>query len=152
EPARGQGEKAKTKTAAKANASSSAKTKTASAKSASGESAKVDPKLPTYNAVEGVSGTIKCVGSDSMVNLVTFWSEGFKKFYPNVQTEVEGKGSGTAPPALIAGTATFGSMSREMKPKEVEAFISQFGYEPTNLRTSIDMLGVYVHRDNPIKG
>ena len=50
-----------------------------------------------------------------MIQLVTLWTEDFKKFYPNVQTEVEGKGSSSAPPALIAGTATFGNMSREMK-------------------------------------
>ena len=33
------------------------------------------------------------------------------KMYPNVKVQVEGKGSSTAPPALIAGTAQFGPMS-----------------------------------------
>lgn len=76
---------------------------------------KVDPKLPEYRPTTGVSGTIKSVGSDTMNNLMTLWAEGFKKTYPNIQVEIEGKGSSTAPPALIGGTAQFGPMSREMK-------------------------------------
>ncbi|MCX5661549.1 MAG: PstS family phosphate ABC transporter substrate-binding protein [Planctomycetota bacterium] len=113
---------------------------------------KVDAKLPEYKAVEGVSGNIKSIGSDTMNNLMTLWAEGFKKAYPSVQVEIEGKGSATAPPALIEGTATFGPMSREMKAKEIDDFEKKFGYKPTGLGTSIDMLAIYVHKDNPIKG
>ncbi|HEV3004520.1 MAG TPA: substrate-binding domain-containing protein, partial [Pirellulales bacterium] len=113
---------------------------------------KADPNLPEYTPVAGVSGTIKCVGSDSMVNLVTYWCDGFRRHYANVQKEVEGKGSATAPAALTAGACTFGPMSRPMKSKEIDEFESKFGYKPTPLKTSIDMLAVYVHKDNPIKG
>jgi phosphate transport system substrate-binding protein len=112
----------------------------------------VDAKLPDYKAGGGVSGSIKSVGSDTMNNEMTLWAEGFLKFYPNVQAEIEGKGSTTAPPALIAGTANFGPMSRPMKPKEIDDFKKQYGYAPTALPSSIDMLAVYVHKDNPIKG
>ncbi len=113
---------------------------------------KVDEALPSYTPVQGVSGNIKSVGSDTMNNLMTLWGEEFIKFYPNVRIEIEGKGSSTAPPALIAGTATFGPMSRPMKAEEIDAFEKKFGYKPTPLSTSIDMLAVYVHKDNPIKG
>ena len=108
--------------------------------------------LPGYEAVEGVSGTIKSVGSDTMLNLMTYWCEGFGKFYPSVQPEVEGKGSNTAIPALTAGTAIFGLMSRPAKAKEIDEFEAKYGYKPTALKTSIDMLAVYVHKDNPIQG
>ena len=111
---------------------------------------KVDAGLPKYVQTQGVSGTIKSVGSDTMNNLMTLWGEGFKKMYPNVKVEVEGKGSSTAPPALIAGTADFGPMSRDMKEKEIDEFESRFGYKPSELPTSLDMLAVFVHRDNPI--
>ena len=60
----------------------------------------VDSAIPAYAPVKGVSGTIKSVGSDSMNNEMTLWAEGFKTFYPNVQIEVEGKGSSTAPERL----------------------------------------------------
>lgn len=112
----------------------------------------VDSNLPDYKPVPGVSGTIKSVGSDTMNNLMTLWAEGFQKYYPNVKVEIEGKGSSTAPPALIEGTATFGPMSRAMKPAEIDAFSSKFGYKPVQLGTSIDMLAVYVNKDNPLKG
>jgi phosphate transport system substrate-binding protein len=118
---------------------------------ASGDTAvEVDPALPEYEPVSGVSGNIKSVGSDTMNNLMTLWAEGFRRFYPNVQVEIEGKGSSTAPPALISGTATFGPMSREMKSAEEDDFEERFGYKPTQVRTAIDMLAVFVHKDNPI--
>ncbi|MCG8617135.1 MAG: phosphate ABC transporter substrate-binding protein [Desulfobacterales bacterium] len=85
-----------------------------------------------------------------MNNLMTLWAEGFHKMYPNVMVEIEGKGSSTAPKALIAGTATFGPMSRAMKSSEQDDFEDAFGYKATNVRTSIDMLAVFVHKDNPI--
>lgn len=114
--------------------------------------ASVDAELVPYTPTEGVSGTIKSIGSDTMNNLMTLWAEGFQKHYPNVQVEVEGKGSNTAVPALIEGTATFGPMSRPLKSKEMDDFEAKFGYPPTALKTSIDMLAVIVHKDNPIKG
>jgi phosphate transport system substrate-binding protein len=79
---------------------------------------KLDAGLPTYKAVSGVSGNISSIGSDSLNNLMTLWAEGFGKFYPNAKIQIEGKGSSTAPPALIAGTAQLGPMSREMKGTE----------------------------------
>jgi len=112
----------------------------------------VDKNLPDYQAVQGISGSIKSVGSDTLNNLMTFWAEGFKKQYPNVTIEIEGKGSSTAPPALIAGTATFGPMSRPMKGEEIGSFEKQYGYKPTALSAAIDMLAVYVNKDNPIPG
>lgn len=111
----------------------------------------LDAKITAYAATSGVSGTAKSIGSDTMNNLFALWSEGFRKFYPNVQTEIEGKGSATAPAALIAGTAQFGPMSRPMKQKEIDDFEKAFGHKPTEIATSIDMLAVYVHKDNPIK-
>ena len=112
----------------------------------------VDENLPEYTPVPGISGSLNSVGSDSMNNMMTLWAEGFLRMYPNVQVEIEGKGSGTAPPALIAGTATFGPMSREMRGRETDAFEDVFGYPVTALETSIDMLAVYVNKDNPIEG
>jgi phosphate transport system substrate-binding protein len=111
----------------------------------------VDPALPSYKAVSGVSGNLKSIGSDTLNNLMTLWAEGFNAMYPNVKIEIEGKGSGTAPTALIAGTAQFGPMSRPMKAKEEDDFEKKYGYKPLAVRSAIDALAVYVHKDNPIK-
>ncbi len=113
----------------------------------------VDPALGSYERVAGeVSGSLKCVGSDTMNNLVALWAEGFKKFYPSVREAVEGKGSASAPPALTEGTCTFGPMSRDMKPSEVDAFKEKHGYPPVMVPAAIDMLAVFVHKDNPLAG
>ena len=111
----------------------------------------VDPALPGYKAVSGVSGNLKSIGSDTLNNLMTLWAEGFNAMYPNVKIEIEGKGSSTAPPALIAGTSHFGPMSRPMKSKEIDAFEKKYGYKPVAVRSAIDALAVFVHKDNPIK-
>ena len=112
---------------------------------------KVDQALSTYKPVSGVSGNLSSIGSDTMNNLMTLWGEGFGKFYPNVKLQIEGKGSSTAPPALISGTAQLGPMSRPMKGTEIDAFEKKFGYKPTGLRSSVDALAVFVNKDNPIK-
>lgn len=112
--------------------------------------AAIDSKLPEYKAVQGVSGSLKSIGSDTMNNLMTLWFEEFKRAYPNVTTAVEGKGSSTAPPALIEGQAQFGPMSRPMKNDEIDAFEKKFGYKPTGMKVGIDCLEVYVNKDNPI--
>jgi len=111
----------------------------------------LDAGLLSYKATSGISGNLSSVGSDSMNNLMTLWAEQFNKFYPNVTIQIEGKGSSTAPTALIAGTAQVGPMSRPMKGTEIDAFEKKFGYKPTEVRTSVDALAVFLNKDNPIK-
>lgn len=112
----------------------------------------IDPVLPDYQVVSGVSGSLNSIGSDTLNNLMTLWAEGFKKSYPNVNIQIEGKGSSTAPPALIEGTAQIGPMSRPMKAEEMDAFEKKYGYKPTEVKVAIDALAVFVHKDNPLKG
>lgn len=110
----------------------------------------IDPNLPVYEAASGVSGNLTSIGSDTLNNLMTLWSEGFRSFYPNVAVQIQGAGSGTAPPALVEGTAQFGPMSRPMRGSEIEEFEARYGYEPIPMRGAIDAIGVFVHRDNPV--
>ena len=115
------------------------------------ETIKVDPALPAYKRASGVSGNLNSIGSDTLNNLMTFWAEGFKKQYPNVNLQIEGKGSTTAPPALIEGTSQLGPMSRDMKGAEIDKFEAKFGYKPTKIRVALDGLAVYVNKDNPLE-
>jgi len=112
---------------------------------------KVDANLPKYKPAAGLSGQIKSVGSDSMNSLMTQWTEKFKEYYKGVRTEVEGQGSSKAMPALIEGAASFGPMSRDAKANEIADFEKKYGYKPVLLPTSIDLLAVYVNRDNPLQ-
>lgn len=111
----------------------------------------IDPALPSYKKTSGVSGTLNSIGSDTMNNLMTFWTEEFKEFYPDVNIQVEGKGSGTAPPALIAQSAQLAPMSRLMKDVEIDQFEYTFGYKPIVFRVAIDAIAVYVNLDNPLR-
>ncbi|MFW6218331.1 MAG: PstS family phosphate ABC transporter substrate-binding protein, partial [Verrucomicrobiota bacterium] len=115
------------------------------------DSSAVDPALPTYEPVSGVSGNLNSIGSDTLNNLMTLWAEGFEAIYPNVKIQIEGKGSSTAPPALIEGTAQLGPMSREMKGSEIDAFEARFGYKPMAVGTAIDALAIFVNKDNPLE-
>lgn len=113
--------------------------------------AAVDPKLPAYTKTTGVSGNLTSIGSDSLNNLMTLWAEDFKKQYPNINIQIQGAGSSTAPPAMTESTANFGPMSRLMKDAEIQAFEKKKGYKPTAVPVGIDALAVFVHKDNPIK-
>ena len=106
--------------------------------------------LPHYQAREVLQGTLSSVGSDTLVNLLTLWSESFRHFHPDVSIQVQGAGSSTAPPALIEGTAEFGPMSRLMKDSEREGFEQRYGYPPTAIPVAVDALAVFVHKDNPL--
>jgi len=120
--------------------------------SAAEVAAVADAGLTAYTRTGGeVAGSLKCVGSDTMNNLVALWSEGFKKFYPSVREAIEGKGSASGPPALTEGTSTFAPMSRDWKPTEIDTFKARHGYAPVVVPTAIDMLAVYVHKDNPLE-
>lgn len=116
-----------------------------------GQHIKLDSTIPAYKRTGGVSGSLSSVGSDTLNNLMTLWAEGFKKEYPNIKIQIEGKGSSTAPPALISGTAQLGPMSRKMKGSELDEFEKKFGYKPTALPVALDGLAVYVNKDNPLE-
>ncbi len=115
------------------------------------QAVQTDAKIPAYKTVAGISGNLNSVGSDTLNNLMAFWVEGFSKKYPGVKIQVEGKGSATAPPALIEGTSQLGPMSREMKGEEIDKFEKKYGYKPTKVAVAIDCLAVFVNKNNPIK-
>ena len=114
--------------------------------------AAVDAGIPQYQKTSGISGNLSSVGSDTLANLMTFWSESYKKEYPNVNIQIQAAGSSTAPPALTQGTSNFGPMSRSMKDDEIATFEKKYGYKPTAVPVAVDALAVFVHKDNPIKG
>lgn len=111
----------------------------------------VDPAIPAYQKVSGISGNLSSVGSDTLANLVTLWAESYKRQYPNLNIQIQAAGSSTAPPALTEGTAAIGPMSRKMKDAELQAFEQRFGYQPTAVPVAIDALAIFVNKDNPLR-
>lgn len=112
----------------------------------------IDPALKEYVKVSGVAGNLSSVGSDTLASLMVLWAEKFKNLYPNVNIQVQAPGSSAAPTALTENTANLGPMSRKMKDNEVEAFEGKYGYKPLAIRVAVDVVAIYVNKDNPIKG
>lgn len=108
--------------------------------------------LSDYKRVAGLSGNLTSIGSDTLASMMSIWSEKFSAYYPNVNIQVQASGSSTATPALTEGTAQFGPMSRPMRIKELEAFEREHGYRPVELKVAIDAIGLFVHKNNPVKG
>jgi phosphate transport system substrate-binding protein len=119
---------------------------------AKGPADAVDPAIKPYQKVSDISGNINSVGSDTLNNVMEYWKEAFEKLYPNVKMQIKGEGSATAPPALLAGTAQLGPMSRAMENTELDKFEKKFGFKPTRVSVALDCLAVFVNKDNPIKG
>ncbi len=109
-------------------------------------------ELPPYTFVNKVSGKFKVSGSDTMRKMLEQWQRQFRTIYPGVAITLETKGSSTAMPAFLKGDLLVAAMSRKMTDKETEAFVTTFGYEPTEIPVASDALAIYVHRDNPIQG
>ena len=51
--------------------------------------AKVDAALPDYQKSSGVSGNLSSVGSDTLANLMTLWTEEGKRAYLNGNIQVQ---------------------------------------------------------------
>jgi len=112
----------------------------------------IDNNLPEYQAVKGINGHISSIGSDTLANLMTYWSQQFKQLYPDVAFSIQAAGSSTAPSGLTEKVSSFGPMSRKMKTEEQAEFEDKFGYSPLAIPVAIDALAVYVNKENPIKG
>ena len=107
--------------------------------------------LPSYRPEPLAETRLTSVGSDSMGSLVRIWVEEYRKLQPEVSVQIASRGSATAAAALIEGSADLGPMVRPMKSNEREEFIAAYGFEPTQVRTALSAVTVYVAESNPIK-
>lgn len=106
--------------------------------------------LPTYIPRQLESSSLASVGSDSMQPLMDAWLQSYREYQPELDLSLASRGSATAPPALMAGAADVGPMARPMKKFEREKFRERFGFEPTQIRTAIAGLALYVSDKNPL--
>jgi len=105
---------------------------------------------PDYVRARLKPGTLSSVGSDSMNELMEEWVEEYESLQPAVEVNLVSRGSALAPAALIDGSANVGPMARPMKEDELELFVSRFGFKPTQIKTSIATVAVYVSEESPV--
>jgi phosphate transport system substrate-binding protein len=97
----------------------------------------------------GLSGSIKVIGSNTVTPLSTVWAEEFMKLHPDVSIGVSGPGSGAGIAALINGTTDICQASREIKSKEIDEAKAN-NIEPYEIQVATDALSVVVHPSNPV--
>lgn len=88
-------------------------------------------------------------GSDTMVHLVTAWSEAYAEAAPEVEVSVTGGGSGTGIAALLNGTTDLCAASREMSPAEREQAAGQ-GLHLKEIEVARDGIAVIANPSNPV--
>ena len=96
-------------------------------------------------------GTIRAVGSNTMVNMAQMWAEAYRTVEPAVTVKVLGGSSGIGIAKLIAGEATMANASRALTEEEKRRAREGTGKEPVGITVAYDALAVYVHKDNPIQ-
>ena len=110
----------------------------------------VDAALPDYKPKTVLEGRMRSVGSDTLEEVTANWQKVFKTYHPNLDTNHEDKGSGTAVPALLDRVSDFGPMSRTLNENESKTFYSRKAYPLLQVRVAVDALAIYVHPSNPI--
>jgi len=98
---------------------------------------------------DGLSGSIKVIGSNTVTPLSTVWAEDFMKIHPEVSIGVSGPGSGAGIAALINGTTDICQASRTIKPSEIDSARAN-GVEPYEIQVATDALSVVVNPANPV--
>jgi len=98
---------------------------------------------------EGLSGSIKIIGSNTVTPLSTVWAEEFMKVHPKVSIAVSGPGSGAGIAALLNGTTDICQASRTIKQSEIDNARAN-GVEPYETQVATDALSVVVNPANPV--
>jgi phosphate transport system substrate-binding protein len=97
--------------------------------------------------------TLLGVGSDTMRELMSHWGDGLAaQSGDEVTLEYVAVGSALAPSQLVDGNADIIAMSRGMTVGERDAFRRSQASEPLRITVALDAVGIYVHRDNPLRG
>ncbi len=105
------------------------------------------PANPQGDA-ENVSLSIK--GSDTMVHLVTTWSEAYMQAHTSVDISVTGGGSGTGISSLIGKSTDICASSRDMSAEEKKKAAEQ-GISLKETIVGRDGIAIAVHPSNPIQ-
>ena len=96
---------------------------------------KVDPRLPKYDPPkEKINGMVGSGNSDVLNNILTLWAEQMLMHHPEMQFQIEGKGTSTPEHELTFGRMDLAGMTRLMRDEAVKRFRDKHGYEPTPLR------------------
>lgn len=107
-------------------------------------------QAPKRQAKVAVTDTITIDGSNTMVHLVTAWSQAYMKENPGIKIIVTGNGSGTGISSLIQGDIGICAASRPMKAEEI-ADAKKNGITPEKYAVAKDAISIIVNPQNKVK-
>ena len=102
---------------------------------------------PGTTGEDGLTGSFKVIGSNTVTPLTAVWAEDFMNMNPKVNIAVSGPGSGAGIAALINGTTDICQASRKIKQKEIDQAVAQ-GKQPKEIQVATDALSVIVNPSN----
>jgi phosphate transport system substrate-binding protein len=122
----------------------------------------LDQELPAYQPrKQKLTSTFRGGASDVMVVLVQKWFDKFKSYHPEVKLSISPPYAGSLGAVeLVKENLDFVFVSRELRPDDVQAFKSKFGYPPLSVPVSggsyrhfgaLDAVVFFVNKDNPIE-
>lgn len=107
------------------------------------------PAAGSSDAPKAANAAVNIKGSDTMVHLVTKWTEGFTAVNAGANLIVTGGGTGTGIAALINGTTDIAMASRNLSDKE-KAQATEKGRTPVEHAVALDGIAIIVHKSNPL--
>lgn len=97
----------------------------------------------------GARQLIQNKGSDSLAVAVQAWADAYRRVEPDTGIAVNAGGSGTGIASLLNGTADIANSSRRISEGE-RSRARALGLDPIEHLVGHDVVGVFVHPDNPV--
>ncbi len=124
---------------------------TSTAESSINTAAQSPDKLPAYQRVENLQGSLRLAGSSAVATFARTWGSAFQRLYPNVPATVVSTSSGAAIAEMATQPGTIGMTSRPLTAAEREGYTKQHGQAPLEFKVAIDAVAIYVFKANPLK-
>jgi phosphate transport system substrate-binding protein len=105
------------------------------------------PPMPEPPMPPAATGSIKMIGSTTVLPIAEAWQKKFNEMHPEVNIAVSGGGSGGGIEALLTGTADIGNASRAIKDKEKKR-AEEAGMNVVEHTVAYDGIAVVVNPSN----
>ncbi|MFM1824073.1 MAG: hypothetical protein RI967_2339 [Planctomycetota bacterium] len=114
----------------------------------------IDPDAshyPAFTPIDGLAGTVRCVGSSSVGLLLNAIRPEFRDAQEEIEVEVVSSGSASAVRALADGAADLAPTSRPLRADEIALVEKARGAKVSFIDIAIDAIAFCVNRRNPIE-
>lgn len=108
--------------------------------------------LDPYTPQQEVEGDVLLTGSQTLQQVAVIWSDSFRELHPTVKLNIDCQGSETALPSISDHQRWIGLMSRPLTVQERAEFEQQSGRRLIELVICQDVMGIIVHKSNPVRG